>query len=142
MQMFDLVADIPRYAEFLPWCSGARITRREAQPDGREIVYADLVIGYKAFRGTYASRVVLDRSGRKIDVTHTRGPFKHLINRWEFLLQPDGSCIIDFMIDFEFQNPIIRKLIELVFSEAVQRMVQAFEARAHALHLPKATDEV
>lgn len=135
-QMFELVADIPHYADFLPWCSGARITRREAQPDGGEVLHADLVIGYKAFRGTYTSRVVLDRADMKIDATHTRGPFKHLINRWVFLRQPDGSCVIDFLIDFEFQNPIIRKLIELVFSEAVRRMVQAFETRAHEIYTP------
>ncbi|MEQ1888573.1 MAG: type II toxin-antitoxin system RatA family toxin [Alphaproteobacteria bacterium] len=135
-QMFDLVADIPRYAEFLPWCAGARITKREAAPDGNEVLHADLVIGYLAFRGTYTSRVALDRTGLKIDVTHTHGPFRHLINRWAFLPQPDGSCVIDFMIDFEFKNPIIRKLIELVFTEAVHRMVQAFETRAHAIYAP------
>ncbi len=134
--MFDLVADIPRYSEFLPWCSGARVTCRKTQAYGHEILHADLVIGYKAFRGTYTSRVALDRAGLKIDVTHMRGPFRHLINHWVFLPQPDGSCMIDFMIDFEFQNLIIRKLIELVFTEAVHRMVQAFEARAHAIYLP------
>ncbi len=134
--MFDLVADISRYGEFLPWCGGARITKRDAQEDGREVLLADLVIGYKAFRGTYTSRVVLDRAGMKIDVAHTHGPFKHLINHWVFLPQPDGSCLIDFMIDFEFHNPIIRKLIELVFTEAVHRMVQAFETRAHAIYAP------
>ncbi len=140
-QIFDLVADIPRYAEFLPWCAGARVTQRETQADGREMLQADLVIGYKAFRGTYTSRVMLDRAGLKIDVTHTRGPFKHLINHWVFLPQADASCLIDFMIDFEFQNPIIRRLIELVFTEAVHRMVQAFETRAHAIYAPINTQE-
>ena len=135
-QMFDLVADISSYAEFLPWCAGARITQREVAPDGKEVLQADLIIGYKAFRGTYRSQVVLDRAGLKIDVTHLRGPFKHLINHWIFLPQPDGGCEIDFLIDFEFENPIIRKLIELVFAEAVQRMVQAFETRAHAVYEP------
>lgn len=132
--MFDLVADIPGYPEFLPWCGGARITSREAQADGRELLLADLIIGYKAFRGAYTSRVLLDRAALKIDVTHAKGPFKHLNNHWVFLPQPDGSCLIDFMIDFEFQNPIIRKLIEMVFTEAVHRMVQAFETRAHAIY--------
>ena len=135
-QMFDLVADISRYAEFLPWCAGARITKRESQADGQELLHADLVIGYKAFRGTYSSRVTLDRAAMKIDVTHIQGPFKHLVNHWAFLQQPDGGCLIDFMIDFEFQNPIIRKLIGLVFTDAVRRMVQAFEARAHAIYAP------
>jgi coenzyme Q-binding protein COQ10 len=134
--MFDLVADIARYPEFLPWCGGARVNGRQTQPDGREILLADLIIGYKAFRGTYTSRVVLDRAAMKIDVSQTNGPFRHLANHWNFLPLPEGGCVIDFMIDFDFQNPIIRKLIELVFTEAVQRMVAAFETRAHAIYVP------
>lgn len=141
-QIFDLVADIAKYPDFLPWCRGARVTSREAQSNGRETLHADLVIGYKAFRDTYTSRVILDREALKIDVTHMRGPFKHLVNRWEFLPQSGGGCVIDFMIDFEFQNPIIRKLIEMVFTEAVHRMVQAFEARAHAIYLPIQAEQV
>jgi len=137
-QMFDLVADIGRYPEFLPWCSGARITSRQMQTDGREVVLADLIIGYKAFRGAYTSRVLLDRAAMKIDVTHTKGPFRHLNNHWVFLPRPEGGCLIDFMIDFEFQNPVIRKLIELVFTEAIHRMVQAFETRARAIYTPVA----
>mgnify|MGYP003395370919 CR=1 FL=1 len=139
-QMFDLVADIASYPEFLPWCSGARINGRELQPDGHEIVHAELIIGYKAFRGTYTSRVLLNRTELKIDVKQTSGPFRHLANHWNFLPRPEGGCVIDFIIDFEFQNPIIRKLIELVFSEAVQRMVQAFEARARQKYAPASID--
>lgn len=140
--MFDLVADITRYPEFLPWCSGARINSRQLQPDGREIVLADLIIGYKAFRGTYTSRVVLDRAAMKIDVSQTNGPFRHLANHWEFQPLPEGGCVIDFIIDFEFQNPIIRQLIGLVFTEAVQRMVAAFEARALAIYTPVRAGQV
>lgn len=135
-QMFDLVADIPRYPEFLPWCAGARITRRERQDDGREVVLADLIIGYKAFRGTYTSRVALDRANGQIRVDHERGPFRHLHNQWIFVPQADGGCEVDFVIDFEFNNPVIRALMDLVFTEAVSRMVQAFEARASALYQP------
>ncbi|HAK63798.1 MAG: type II toxin-antitoxin system RatA family toxin [Pseudomonadota bacterium] len=135
-QMFDLVADIPRYPEFLPWCAGARITRRERLGNGQEVVLADLIIGYKAFRGTYTSRVVLDRAAGQIRVDHERGPFRHLHNQWIFLPQADGSCEVDFVIDFEFSNPVIRRLMDLVFTEAVSRMVQAFEARALALYQP------
>lgn len=134
--MFDLVADIGRYPEFLPWCSGARITSRQKQRDARESVHADLIIGYKAFRGAYTSHVLLDRAAVEIDVTHTRGPFRHLNNHWVFLPSPEGGCLIDFMIDFEFQNPVIRKLIEVVFTEAIHHMVQAFETRAHAIYTP------
>lgn len=133
-QMFDLVADIPSYPKFLPWCGAARILKRETMPDGREMLSADLVIAYKAFRGTYTSQVILDRAAMKIDVTHTEGPFKHLNNDWAFIEQPGGGCVVDFLIDFEFGNIIIRKLIDLVFTEAVRRMVAAFETRAYAIY--------
>lgn len=132
--MFDLVADIDRYAEFLPWCGAARVTKRAPGDDDTEILLADMVIAYKAFRGAYSSRVMLDRASLKIEVTHERGPFKHLRNHWRFIAQPDGSCVVDFFIDFEFENIIIRKLMGLVFGEAVRRMVQAFEARAFAIY--------
>ena len=140
-QMFDLVADIASYPEFLPWCSAARITKREMLGDGRQALDADLVIGYKAFRGAYSSRVTLDRAAMKIDVSHQRGPFKYLNNHWVFLSQADGGCVVDFFIDFEFQNPIIRKLMDLVFTEAVRRMVHAFETRAHAIYQPVAAED-
>ena len=99
----------------------------------------DLTTCYKAFRGAYSSRVTLDRAAMKIDVSHQRGPFKYLNNHWVFLSQADGGCVVDFFIDFEFHNPIIRKLMDLVFTEAVRRMVQAFETRAHAIHQPTRT---
>lgn len=126
-QMFDLVADIERYPEFLPWCRGARIRSREG-----DVLLADLVIGFKIFRETYTSRVTLDRPGA-IDVAYERGPFRHLSNKWAFLPHPDG-CEIDFFLDFEFRNPVLGAAMGLLFEEAVRRMVGAFTARADALH--------
>ena len=127
-QLFDLVADIERYPEFLPWCMAARVRKRE----GNE-VFADLVIGFKVFRERFSSKVVLDPGGRRIDVSYTQGPFKYLNNHWIFKDHPEG-CVIDFYVDFEFHSRILQKAIEILFHEAVRRMVAAFETRAKALY--------
>ena len=120
-QLFALVADIERYPEFLPWCIGARI--KERQPN---LVVADLIIGFKVFRERFTSRVVLDPP-RKIDVTYAEGPFRYLDNHWTFERAPEG-CRIDFFVDFEFKSRLMQKVIEVLFSEAVRRMVGAFES--------------
>jgi coenzyme Q-binding protein COQ10 len=127
-QLFDLVADIERYPEFLPWCVGARIRER----NGDEIL-GDLLIGYKMVRERFTSRVVLNRPDR-IDVSYSEGPFKYLTNHWLFEPQPNGGCLIDFYVDFEFRSKMLQKLMGMFFNEAVRRMVGAFEARAHALY--------
>jgi len=129
-QLFDLVADIERYPEFLPWCVGARIRERK----DNEIV-GDLLIGYKMVRERFTSRVVLSRPDR-IDVSYSEGPFKYLNNHWLFLPQNDGQCLIDFYVDFEFRSKMLQKIMEMFFNEAVKRMVAAFEARAHELYGP------
>ena len=129
-QLFDLVADIERYPEFLPWCVGARIRERQ----GNEIV-GDLLIGYKMVRERFTSRVVLSQPDR-IDVSYSEGPFKYLNNHWLFLPQSDGQCLIDFYVDFEFRSKMLQKIMEMFFNEAVKRMVGAFEARAHELYDP------
>jgi coenzyme Q-binding protein COQ10 len=126
-QLFALVADIERYPEFLPWCIGARI--KERQPN---LVVADLIIGFKVFRERFTSRVVLDPPG-KIDVTYAEGPFRHLDNHWTFERAPEG-CRIGFFVDFEFKSRLMQKVIEVLFSEAVRRMVGAFEKRACDLY--------
>jgi coenzyme Q-binding protein COQ10 len=129
-QLFNLVADIERYPEFLPWCVGARIRER----NGNEIL-GDLLIGYKMVRERFTSRVVLSRPDR-IDVSYSEGPFKYLNNHWLFLPQSDGQCLIDFYVDFEFRSKMLQKIMEMFFNEAVKRMVGAFEARAHQLYGP------
>ena len=126
-QLFDLVSDIERYPEFLPWCVGARIRERK----GNEIL-GDLLIGYKMVRERFTSRVVLNRPDH-IDVSYSEGPFKYLTNHWYFIPQEEG-CLIDFYVDFEFHSRMLQKIMELFFNEAVKRMVAAFEARAHALY--------
>ena len=127
-QLFNLVADIERYPEFLPWCVGARIRERTER-----MVIADLIIGFRMFRERFTSRVVLDRPQR-IDVAYSEGPFRYLDNHWLFEPQADGGCVIDFFVDFEFRSRLLQRLIEVLFNEAVRRMVGAFEARARALY--------
>ena len=127
-QLFDLVADIERYPDFLPWCVAARIRKREGN-----LVTADLVIGFKIFRERFTSRVRLDPEASRIDVAYEEGPFKYLNNHWVFEPHPQG-CAVDFYVDFEFRSRILQRLIEPLFSEAVRRMVAAFEARARKLY--------
>jgi coenzyme Q-binding protein COQ10 len=132
-QMYALVADIERYPEFLPWCVAARI--RESRAD---FVSADLVIGFKMFRERFTSNVKLDPPGR-IDVTYAEGPFRYLNNHWSFERSP-GGCRIDFFVDFEFKSRLLQKMIEVLFGEAVRRMVTAFEGRARQLYGSPAPD--
>lgn len=126
-QLFDLVADVEKYPEFLPWCVDARIRRHEDS-----LVVADLVIGYRVFRERFTSTVVLNRPDR-IDVTYAEGPFRYLNNHWIFVPEGSDSCIIDFFVDFEFHSRVLQVVAERVFGEAVKLMVHAFERRADEL---------
>lgn len=128
-QLFDIVAGVERYPEFLPWCSAARITERQG-----DVFFADLVISFKVWRERFTSKVTLERSERVIHVEYINGPFKYLNNHWKFLDGPEGGCIIDFHVDFEFKSRVLQQLIGLLFDEAVRRMVGAFETRARTLH--------
>lgn len=127
-QMFDLVARVDRYPEFLPWCVASRIRSRQ----GNELV-ADLVIGFKMFRERYTSRVTLDRP-RRIHVSYLEGPLKHLTNHWVFEPHPSGGTEIDFYVDFEFHSKMLQTLIGALFHEALRRLVGAFEDRARRLY--------
>lgn len=127
-QMFDLVADVVRYPEFLPWCVGARVRSRSGT-----LIVADLMIGYRLVRERFTSRVRLDRAGGRIDVVYAEGPFRYLESHWQFSDTPDG-CLIDFHVDFEFRSIVLQKIISALFTEAVHRMVAAFENRAHAIY--------
>ena len=127
-QLFDLVAQVERYPEFLPWCVAARIRSREGNT-----VVADLVIGFKMVRERYTSRVVLDRP-RRIDVAYLEGPLKHMNNHWQFTAHASGGTEIDFFVDFEFHSKMLQALIGALFHEALRRLVGAFEARAKQLY--------
>ena len=127
--IFELIGDVGKYPEFLPWCLAARV--RQASTD---VFEADLVIGFKMVRETFTSRVDLAPPDR-IDVTYTKGPMRHLDNRW-FIEPAEGGCIVDFDVSFEFKSMILQRLIGALFGEAVRRMVAAFEARAAAIYEP------
>jgi len=126
-QVFDLVADIERYPEFLPWCVGARIRERRDN-----VILGDLLIGWRMVRERFTSRVTLNRPDR-IDVEYTEGPFRYLKNHWVFERQP-GGCLVDFFVDFEFRSRMLQGVIAALFNEAVKRMVGAFETRARQLY--------
>lgn len=127
-QLFDLVAGVEKYPSFLPWCLASRILSREG-----DIFYADLVIGYKMVREKFTSKVTALRPDH-IHVEYVQGPMRYLSNHWRFLPEPDGGCTIDFYVDFEFKNPVLQGLISAFFSEAVKKMVDAFEQEAGRLY--------
>ncbi len=134
-EIYDLVADVARYPEFLPWTAAARITRRAplvGGPEGSEVMEADLVISFKLFRERFASRVTLLPRVR-IETDYLNGPFKHLKSHWSFAEIP-GGCRVGFEVDFEFRNIILQGIIGVVFTEAMQRVVRAFEKRAAELY--------
>ena len=140
-QLYGLVAAIDRYPEFLPWCVASRIRKREPT-DGGEVVWADLVIGFRMVRERFTSKVTLtrpiDHTDGRIDVEYVDGPLKRLQNHWVFVQLPDGSCEIDFFVEFEFRSRVLQKLIGLLFHEALTRMVAAFERRARDIYGPPA----
>ncbi|GAA3269708.1 type II toxin-antitoxin system RatA family toxin [Sphingomonas yabuuchiae] len=126
-QMFDLVADIARYPEFLPWVSAMRV--RSNTPT--ETV-ADMIVGFKGLRETFTSRVTKDRPG-SIDVEYLDGPLKYLRNNWRFRPEEQG-CAVDFTVDFAFKNRVFEMLAGQVFGTALRRMIGAFEDRAAKLY--------
>ncbi|MBS3960416.1 MAG: type II toxin-antitoxin system RatA family toxin [Sandarakinorhabdus sp.] len=127
-EMFDLVADVPRYPEFLPWVVAVRI--RESDD---ELMVADMSVGFKSLRETFTSRVRLDRPGH-IDVNYVSGPLKHLRNDWQFHPHASGGTNLEFSVDFEFKSKIFERLAGAFFHEAFNVMVASFEARALKLY--------
>ena len=131
-QMYALVADVKRYPEFLPWCAAARI--KSVVPKGEvEVMTADLVISFKVFRERFTSEVTLDEAGRKIDTRYLDGPFRKMVSTWAFR-EAEGGCEVDFFVDFEFRNALLQSVIGVVFNDAMQRIVRAFERRAKDLY--------
>lgn len=135
-QMYDLVADVARYPEFLPWCAAARVRSVSDIPDEapRQEMLADLVISFKVFRERFGSRVILDPAAMKIDTQYIDGPFHHMISTWGFRDLPEGGCEVDFHVDFEFRNRILQSAAGMFFHDAMQRIVRAFERRAADLY--------
>ena len=132
-QMYDLVADVGSYPKFLPWCAAARIRSRTPQA-ASEVMEADLVISFKVFRERFGSRVVLHPDDHKIDTEYLDGPFRYMKSNWAFADRADGGCDVSFFVDFEFKNAVLQGIIGMVFNEAMQRIVRAFERRAAELY--------
>ena len=128
MKMFDLVADIEKYPDVLPWCLASRVISNE-----KNILIADLMIGFQVFKEKFRSKVKLDKKNMIISVTYEDGPFKFLTNKWDFK-ENKNHCEINFYLDFEFKNIFFQSLMERLFSDAVKRMVAAFEKRAAQLY--------
>jgi coenzyme Q-binding protein COQ10 len=134
-QMYALIADVERYPEFLPWCAAVRIRSRKPLPDGDgEVIEADLVVSFKVYRERFTSRVTLRPASYRIDVEYLDGPFRYLNTHWDFEPRGPDRCEVDFFVDFEFRSRVLQKLIGIVFHEAMQRIVRAFERRAETLY--------
>ncbi|HVV42220.1 MAG TPA: type II toxin-antitoxin system RatA family toxin [Nitrobacter sp.] len=133
-KMFDLVADVERYPEFVPLCQALKIRKRTSQPDGTEVVVADMTVSFKLVRETFTSKVTLDRPNLKILVEYLQGPFSSLENRWTFESRAEDACDVGFFIAYEFKSRMLAMLMGAMFDTAFQRFAAAFEKRADAVY--------
>ena len=127
--LFDVVADIEFYPEFLPWCLATRIRERSDN-----VIVADMMIGFRGLKESFTSHVTLNKPELKIDVTYEDGPFKYMNNKWIFTEIDKENCHLNFFVEFEFRSQILAKLMDMLFHKAVKRMVAAFELRMEVLH--------
>ncbi len=133
-EMFDLVADVERYPEFVPLCHSLTIRQRLQQADGTEVVIADMTVSFKLVRERFTSKVTLDRRNLKILVEYLRGPFSNLENRWTFEPKSENACDVGFYISYEFKNRVLAMLMGTMFDAAFQRFAAAFEKRADKIY--------
>jgi coenzyme Q-binding protein COQ10 len=134
-QMFDLVADVERYPQFLPLCEGLVVLSREKQ-NGKDVLVADMAAGYQAIRETFRSRVVLDPVALTVDVDgvpDSPGPFRTIENRWRFH-PAAGGCEVEFSIAYEFKSMMLQLLVGALFDRAFRRYMRAFEERAEQIY--------
>ena len=137
--MFDLVADVERYPEFVPLCRALKVRTRIPQPEGVEVLVADMTVAYKLINEAFTSRVTLDRPNLKIAVAYLNGPFSHLDNRWSFKPTSETSCEVEFFIDYAFKSRILGVLMGAMFDAAFRRFAEAFERRADVVYGPVST---
>jgi coenzyme Q-binding protein COQ10 len=133
-QMFDLVADVERYPEFVPLCSALKVCRRTPQADGTEIIIADMTVSFKLVKESFTSEVVLDRKTMKITVRYLQGPFSNLENRWTFEPKGEDACDVGFFIAYEFKSRVLATLMGSMFDAAFARFSAAFEKRADMIY--------
>ena len=131
-QLFDVVADIEKYPEFLPLCEALTVRSRRER-DGRTLLIADMTVGYKAIRETFTSQVLLNPDDMVIEVKYIDGPFRYLDNRWTFREESQGSSV-HFFIDYEFRNRLLGGLMGSMFDRAFRMFAEAFEKRADAIY--------
>ena len=133
-QMFDLVADVERYPEFVPLCHQLSARQRTPNADGTEVVIADMTVSFKLLRESFTSRVTLDRANLKIMVEYLKGPFSKLENRWHFEPKSETDCDVGFYLAYEFKSRMLAMLMGAMFDAAFQRFAAAFEKRADAVY--------
>ena len=131
--MFDLVADVEKYPEFLPLCSGLKI-RSTREKQGKTVLIADMSVSYKMLRETFTSQVILNSEDLQIDVKYLDGPFRYLDNRWRFTDLEDGKCEVSFEIDYEFKSKMLGIVMGTMFEIAFSRFTAAFEERADKIY--------
>jgi coenzyme Q-binding protein COQ10 len=131
--MFDLVADVEKYPQFVPLCSGLTV-KSHAEKDGKTVLVADMTVAYKIIRETFTSRVTLDQQGLKILVEYLNGPFKRMQNRWTFYPVEAKVCDVEFFIDYEFRSRTLAVLMGAMFDAAFRRFAVAFEQRADEIY--------
>lgn len=132
--MFDLVADVERYPEFVPLCRAMKVRQRISEPEGVEILVADMSVAYKLVRETFTSRVTLDRPNLQILVEYLHGPFRNMENRWVFHPRGENRCEVEFFIAYEFRSRTLGLLMGTVFDAAFRRFAAAFERRADVVY--------
>ena len=132
-EMFDLVADVERYPEFVPLCQSLRV-RRRTEEGGKEVIVADMTVAYKLVRETFTSRVTLDRANLEILVEYLEGPFRRLNNRWRFRPVDERLSDVEFYIAYEFRSRTLGMLMGAVFDAAFRRFASAFEQRADKVY--------
>jgi coenzyme Q-binding protein COQ10 len=132
--MFELVSDVEHYPQFVPLCRTLRVRKRIPEPEGIEILIADMTVAYKLVRESFVSRVTLDRPNLQILVEYLEGPFSQLENRWAFHPIDESSCQVEFFISYEFRSRVLGLLMGSMFEVAFRRMAVAFERRADAIY--------
>jgi coenzyme Q-binding protein COQ10 len=133
-QMFDLVADVERYPEFVPLCDSLRVTQRTPKDDGTEIVVCEMTVSFKLVRETFTTKCTMDRPNLKIHVEYLRGPFSNLENRWTFEPKGEDACDVGFFLAYEFKSRMLAMLMGAMFDTAFARFSSAFEKRADVIY--------
>jgi len=132
--MFNLVADVERYPQFVPLCRSLTVRKRSTDSAGRDVIVADMTVAYKVVRETFTSRITLDRPKLEILVEYLEGPFQRMNNRWSFRTTGEGSCDVEFFIAYEFRSRTLGLLMGGIFDAAFRRFASAFERRADQVY--------